>query len=67
MNTVPLTEYLKTHTQAEAARIMGMTQGGIHLILKRNREFYMMMTPDGVVRDWYEVKRPASKIQVPAA
>lgn len=67
METVSLEKYLETHSQKEVAKIMNMTPGGIHLILRRNREFYLMVTPDGVVRDWYEVKRPPNKVDIPAA
>jgi len=66
MNKITLKEYLKTHTQFDAANAIGCTQGAIPQMLKVERKIMFRMDGENV-RSVYEIKEisphsPAVKI-----
>lgn len=50
-----LTEFLKTHTQSETAKLLGRTQGAVHQMVLNGRDVRIREYPDGTF-DAYEIK-----------
>lgn len=57
MQIVTITEYLKDHTQAETAKVFGVTPGAIQRMVRDGREVYIAVDHNGVVIDFYEIRR----------
>lgn len=54
MRDIPLTEFLKSYSQAEAAKVIGVNQSAISQMLAAGREIYIRQTKGGF--ESYEVK-----------
>lgn len=49
MNTIPLSDYCRRHTQTAAARLLGWTQGAVWQALQARREIYLVEHADGSI------------------
>jgi len=60
MSDVHIEDFLKTHSQREAAEIMGVTPGAVSQAFISKRDIYFR--PDGMGGfTHYEIKRPRQK------
>lgn len=60
MNKQPLSDFVKEHGQAQAAELLGLTQGGISKALRVGRQVFVYQTDTGYRAE--EVKPfPSSK------
>lgn len=57
MRSVSLSDYVRDATQEVAGREIGITQGGINRMLKKNREVFLVVDRKGAVVDCYERKK----------
>ncbi len=49
MKEISLKKYCETHTQKEAAELMGRSQGAVWQMLQNNRDIYIVFADDGEV------------------
>lgn len=54
---IHITDFLKVHTQKQAAEIMGITQGAIHQAVAAERDIYFRECEPGRFT-FYEIKKP---------
>lgn len=54
MKDIPLSEFVKSHSQAEAAKAIGVNQSAVSQMLAAGREIYIRQNEDGY--ESYEVK-----------
>ncbi len=47
MQRVPLSDFADAHGQKEAARLLGVSQGGLSKAIKVGRSIYVAEQPDG--------------------
>lgn len=60
MSDIHITDFVKGRTQGEVARILGVTQGAVHQMLKAERDIYFRQSEDGAF-EHYEIKKPRGK------
>lgn len=65
MSDIKLSSYLETHTQEEAARVMGVTQSAVSQMIAANRVVYLKAR-NGEISGYYEIK-PGRKLNVGVA
>lgn len=54
--TVSLRDLCNELSQKEVAKLMRVTQGAIHLMLKDERDIYAMQDTNGIYVDFIEIK-----------
>lgn len=54
-------EFLESHTQREAAEIIGCTQGAIWQMVKNGRDIRFRVSEGGDVAEFFEIKKPKTK------
>jgi len=60
MSDIAISDFLKSRTQMEVAKIMGVTQGAVHQMVKGGREIYFRQISDGEY-EYYEIKKSRPK------
>jgi hypothetical protein len=60
MNTTPLSDFCRTHTQIAAARLLGWTQGAVSQALIAGRDIHLVQHDDGTYSA-YEVRQIAGR------
>lgn len=60
MADIHIKDFLSTHSQAETAAIMGLTQGAVSQAHLSGREIYFKPLDDGGFT-YYEIKKPRQK------
>ena len=61
MTEITLKDFLKTHTQQEAANAIGCTQGAVWQMLRAGRDIRFRANKKGVPVSYYEIKAPKSR------
>jgi DNA-directed RNA polymerase specialized sigma24 family protein len=62
MTEITLQKYLETHSQAEAAKVLGWkTQSAVSQALTAKREIVIRLNKRGLASSWYEIKKPKTK------
>lgn len=61
---IPLVIYLDTHTQMEAATVLGVTQSAIWQMLRARREVFIVLNDSGQAIYGYEKRYMKKKVKV---
>jgi hypothetical protein len=59
MTEISLKKYLETHSQADAAKVLGWkTQSAVSQAIAADREIIFRIGKRGLPVSWYEIKKP---------
>lgn len=61
MADIHINDLLKEKTQAEVGKIMGLTQGAVHQMVKSGREIYFRKNDENQYT-YYEIKKPKRSV-----
>ncbi|WP_369813301.1 MULTISPECIES: Cro/CI family transcriptional regulator [Xenorhabdus] len=64
MKTIPLSEYVKQHGQAETANVLGVHQTAISKALKAERKIFLIRQEDGSYKAEEYRSFPSQKISI---
>ncbi|WP_120185340.1 Cro/CI family transcriptional regulator [Zymobacter palmae] len=65
MNEIPLTTFLKAHTQTETARQIGITQSRVSQLVRAKCDVYVVVTEEGSVSSAYEKRKIGKQARPP--